>query len=115
MAIGIEPLVASSPLMSWMYLLMDVQSTSNVIGIYDLLALVVLGTGLFFRTLLIPGLLMCAVVFVTTQTFLVSYPGALEQSVLSGTGMFIIKDIWFVANLVVLYYLNTPGLIKQEN
>lgn len=112
---GIEPLVASSPLMSWMYLLMDVQTTSNVIGIYDLLALVVLGAGLFFRALLIPGLLMCAAVFVTTQTFIMSYSGALDQNVLSGTGMFIIKDIWFVANLLVLYYLNTPGLIKQEN
>lgn len=112
---GIEPLVASSPLMSWMYLFMDVQTTSNIIGLYDLVALVILGAGLICRPLLIPGIIMCGAVFVTTQTFLVSFPGALNSGVLSGTGMFIIKDIWFIANLALLYFINTTSLYQQEN
>ena len=37
-AAGIQGLVASSPLMSWMYKLFSVQATSNIIGVAEITA-----------------------------------------------------------------------------
>lgn len=100
---GIEGLVSSSPLMSWLYSFSSVQQASNIIGIYDLLALVVLAVGIHIRVLFWPGVLLCGAVFVTTQTFLFSYPGSWDTpGILSSSGIFIIKDLWFVANLIMM-------------
>ena len=89
---GIADLVQSSPLMSWLYLLFDLQTTSNLIGIYDLLALLLLGAGLQYRWLFLPGWLMCLAVFLTTQSFLLSFPGAFSANgLLTTSGQFLIK------------------------
>lgn len=101
---GIEDLVAQSPLMFWLYDLFDVQMTSNLIGIFDIIALVLLGLGLKYNRLLMPGILMSGSVFVVTQTFLFSTPGVFSaDTVITGTGQFLIKDLWFIANLAVIY------------
>ena len=107
---GVEDLVATSPFMSWMYTVMDVQQASNLIGVYDLIALVILGVGLVYRPLLLPGVLMSGAVFVMTQTFLVSFPGSIDGSSLTNTGIFIIKDLWFIANLWVIYTLEDDDI-----
>ncbi|WP_337878611.1 DUF417 family protein [Rheinheimera sp.] len=100
---GIEDLVQSSPLLNWLYLLFDVQTTSNLIGVYDLVALSLLGIGLKYKPLFWPGWLMCLAVFLTTQSFLVTFAGAFSgPAVLTGSGQFLIKDLWFMANLLVL-------------
>ncbi|WP_444902607.1 DUF417 family protein [Microbulbifer sp. SSSA007] len=100
---GIEGLVNSSPLMSWLYNFFSVQQASNIIGVYDLLALVILAIGIHVRALFWPGVLLCGAVFVTTQTFLLSYPGSWEKPwVLASSGIFIIKDLWFIANLIIM-------------
>ncbi|WP_372765931.1 DUF417 family protein [Pseudoalteromonas sp.] len=106
---GIEDIVVSSPLMGWMYQLWSLQMTSNIIGVYDLVALTLLILSLRYRVLLLPGLLMAGAVMITTQTFLFTWQGALSsESVLTSGGQFLIKDVWFIANLT-LYY----GLSKQ--
>ncbi|MCO1334739.1 YkgB family protein [Microbulbifer sp. OS29] len=98
---GIEGLVRSSPLMSWLYSFFSVQMASNLIGIYDLIALVIFALGLYIRQLLWVGLLLCAAVFLTTQTFLLSYPQSWAAPwQLSSSGIFIIKDLWFIVNLI---------------
>jgi uncharacterized membrane protein YkgB len=100
---GIADLVQSSPLMSWLYLLFDLQTTSNLIGIYDLLALLLLGLGLHYRPLFLPGWLMCLAVFLTTQSFLLSFPGAFSANgLLTSSGQFLIKDLWFIASMLLL-------------
>ena len=99
---GIEDLVATSPLMSWMYNIWDVQMTSNIIGVYDLLALALLALGIRFPILFWPGVAMCGAVFVTTQTFLFTFTGSLDGAILTSTGLFIIKDLWFIANLILM-------------
>ncbi|WP_233010517.1 DUF417 family protein [Rheinheimera faecalis] len=116
---GIADLVQSSPLMSWLYLWFDQQTTSNLIGIYDLLALLLLGAGLYYRWLFLPGWLMCLAVFLTTQTFLFSFPGAFSaHGLLTASGQFLIKDLWFIASMLLLlqWYLTTkqPQQIKQS-
>jgi uncharacterized membrane protein YkgB len=99
---GIEALVASSPLMSWMYQVWDLQTTSNLIGIYDLIALSLLVLAIFWQRLLIPAVLMSGAVFVVTQTFFLSWPSALSaETLLSTGGHFLIKDLWFIINLLI--------------
>jgi uncharacterized membrane protein YkgB len=100
---GIEGLVNSSPLMSWMYNFWDIQTTSNLIGIYDIIALTVVILAMFKHQLLIPAVLMSGAVFVVTQTFFLSWPAALSsETLLSTGGHFLIKDLWFIANLLIL-------------
>lgn len=101
---GIKALVETSPFMFWLYDLFDLQTTSNLIGIYDLIALSLLGLGIKFKQLFWPGFMMCLSVFITTQTFLFSWPGALSSdSILSYGGQFLVKDMWYIANMLVIY------------
>jgi uncharacterized membrane protein YkgB len=99
---GIEALVSSSPLMSWMYNVWDLQTTSNLIGVYDIIALTLVILAIFKQKLLIPAVLMSGAVFAVTQTFFLSWPAALSSETLLTTGgHFLIKDLWFVANLLI--------------
>ncbi|WP_448552440.1 DUF417 family protein [Thalassotalea montiporae] len=111
---GIEPLVASSPLMSWMYQVWSVQTTSNIIGVYDLIALAALLLSLRIHALFIPAVLMSGAVMLTTQSFLFTWPDALSaESLLSSGGQFLIKDLWYLANLVFYYQLTKLARIIE--
>jgi len=110
---GIEDLVLSSPFMSWMYSVWDLQTTSNIIGIYDLIAVVLLIAAMFNSRLIVPAILMTGAVFVVTQTFLITWDSALSsETLLSTGGHFLIKDLWFIVNLLLFWQLRKP--VKQE-
>lgn len=115
---GIVDLVASSPLLSWLYWVADEQQASNLIGLYDWLAFVLLGLGFRWRQLFWPGFLLSLAVFVTTQSFLLSFAGAWSApGVLSSSGVFIIKDLWFIANLLLLQHAwrqLAPGVFNAD-
>jgi len=99
---GIEGLVSSSPLMAWMYGFWDIQTTSNLIGVYDILALSLVILAIFQQKLLIPAVLMSGAVFAVTQSFFLSFSGALSsETLLTTTGHFLIKDLWFIGNLLI--------------
>jgi uncharacterized membrane protein YkgB len=101
---GIEPLIRHSFLMAWLYNMFDVQMTSNLIGVYDLLAASLLMLGVLYKPLRIPSLLMAAAVFIVTQTFLLTTPDVFsKETILTGTGQFLIKDLWFIANLLIVW------------
>lgn len=113
---GIEALVSSSPLMSWMYSVWDLQTTSNLIGVYDLIALTLVILAIFNQKLLIPAVLMSGAVFAVTQTFFLSWPAALSsETLLSTGGHFLIKDLWFVANLLIFTTLLRSNKQPQAN
>ena len=113
---GIEPLVASSPLMAWMYQVWDLQTTSNLIGVYDLIAVVILIASLKFKQLLLPALLMTGAVFIVTQTFLFTWTAAISsETLLTSGGHFLIKDIWFIINLIVFYQLTNETSFQSES
>ncbi len=106
---GIEDLVASSPLMGWLYNYFDLQMTSNLIGMYDLMITLLLALSLATKRYINQALLLASSVFIVTQTFLFSWPDALStDTLLSGGGQFIIKDIWFIANLLIIHQLTNP-------
>ena len=102
---AIVGLVETSPFMSWLYSLFSVQGASNVIGGFDVLFALLLGAGILLKNkkLIIVSGLACLSVFLMTQTFLLSAPNAFSSStLLARLGQFVIKDLWYVGNLIVI-------------
>ena len=96
-AAGIKTLVETSPLMSWMYKLLSLQATSNVIGVAELSAALLIAVRPFSARLSAIGSVLAVFTFLTTLTFLFSLPGW-EKSLggfpaLSGSGGFLLKDV----------------------
>lgn len=94
---GIKGLVETSPLMSWMYRVLSVQATSNVIGVTELVAAVLIAIRPVSARLSAIGSVLAIFTFLTTLTFLFSLPGW-EKSLggfpaLSGSGGFLLKDV----------------------
>jgi reactive chlorine resistance protein C len=96
-AAGIQPLVAHSPLLSWMYGILSVQAVSNVIGVIEIAIAVLLVLRPVSAKASFIGSLGCIVTFLLTISFLFSTPGAIQWShglpVLGDAGQFLIKDI----------------------
>ena len=58
------------------------------------------------KKLIIVSGLACLSVFMMTQTFLITATGAFSSStLLDRLGQFVIKDLWYIANLVVIAFL----------
>lgn len=113
---GIEPLVKSSPFMSWMYHVWDLQTTSNIIGVYDLIAVVLLVSAIYVKRLVIPAILMSGAVFAMTQTFFFTWESALSSEFLLTTGgHFLIKDLWFIVNLMLFWVLSQQPIQQQQS
>ena len=94
---GIKGLVETSPLMSWMYKVFSLQATSNVIGVAELTAAVLIAIRPLSAKLSAIGSVLAVFTFLTTLTFIFSLPGW-EKSLggfpaLSGSGGFLLKDI----------------------
>jgi reactive chlorine resistance protein C len=94
---AIQPLVANSPLMSWLYAIFSVQATSNLIGVAEIAAGVLIALRSWSAIACVVGSLMAIATFVTTLTFLFSTPG--WEPSLGGfpalsvaPGQFILKD-----------------------
>ena len=95
---GIQPLVAHSPLMSWMYQLLSVTAFSKLLGLVELaIAALIASRPLSVRACEV-GSGMAVVMFFVTLTFLFSTPGwepslggfpALSAAV----GQFLLKDV----------------------
>ena len=95
-AAGIQPLVAHSPLMSWMYAVLSVRGVSILIGCVELVIAVLLALRLVSARLSFAGSVGAIITFVLTLSFLVSTPAAVQLdgiSILGATGQFLIKDL----------------------
>ena len=93
---GIKALVETSPFMSWMYKVFSLQSTSNIIGVAEITAAVLIAVRPLSAKLSAVGSVLAACTFLATLTFLFSLPGW-EKSLggfpaLSGSGGFLLKD-----------------------
>lgn len=110
---GIESLVTSSPLMSWMYGFWDLQTTSNIIGVYDVIAVILLLLSVFVHQVKPVAVMMAAAVFLVTQTFLITWSSALSMdTMLTSGGHFLIKDLWFLINLIFFWYFSSANKEK---
>lgn len=94
---GIQALVATSPLMSWMYKVFSLQATSNIIGVAEIITAVLIAIRPLSAKLSAIGSVLAVFTFLSTLTFLFSLPGW-EKSLggfpaLSGSGGFLLKDV----------------------
>ncbi len=96
-AAGIKSLVETSPLMSWMYKALSLQATSNVIGVAELTAALLIAIRPLSPRLSAIGSVLAVFTFLATLSFLFSLPGW-EKTLggfpaLSGSGGFLLKDV----------------------
>ena len=94
---AIQPLVANSPLLSWLYALTDVRGASRLIGIAEIaIALLIAARPISARASAL-GSLGATVMFLTTLSFLATTPGSWGRVdgflVPTGAGGFLIKDL----------------------
>lgn len=104
---GIEPLVANSPLMSWMYSVLSVQAVSNVIGSAEIAFAVLIALRFFSARLSSVGSIGAIVMTLTTLTFLFTTPGAWSSvpgfplPLATSTGAFLLKDVFLLGAAIV--------------
>lgn len=104
---AIEGLVASSPLVSWLYSVFSQQGVSNLIGTIEIATAAALALGVKFKPAAVAGALGAIATFSITLTFLFSAPG--WEASLGGfpalsvvPGQFLLKDIVLLAVSVSL-------------
>lgn len=96
-AAAIEGLVASSPLMSWLYVILDQRGAANLIGGVEIAAAVLLAVRPWSAIAGAAGALIVAATTAVTLTFLITAPG--WEATLGGfpalsvvPGQFLLKD-----------------------
>ncbi|MBB6501425.1 DUF417 family protein [Pedobacter cryoconitis] len=108
---AIQPLVANSWLMSWLYQIFSVQMTSVLIGIFEIVtALLLIASFWNAKAGRIAGILTI-IIFASTLSFLISTPGTWKM--LDGvpvTDFFLVKDLAFLA--IGIQVLNQSGAEK---
>jgi uncharacterized membrane protein YkgB len=97
-AAGIQPLVANSPLMGWVYSILSVRAFSAVLGVIEIAIAVTIALRAVSPTVCAIGSALAIGMFFTTLTFILSTPG--WEASLGGfpalsvvPGQFILKDI----------------------
>lgn len=96
-AVGIQPLVAHSPFISWMYSILSVQGVSNLIGTTEIVIAMMMAVRPLSPMTSSLGSLGAIVTFLLTTSFLFSTPGAVRWThgfpILGDAGQFLIKDL----------------------
>jgi reactive chlorine resistance protein C len=94
---GIQPLVANSPLMSWLHRIFNLQTVSNLIGAIEIAVAALIALRPFSAKLSFIGSIGAVITFLLTVSFLFSTPGAFQFShgfpLLGDAGQFLIKDL----------------------
>jgi uncharacterized membrane protein YkgB len=95
---SIQPLVANSPLMSWMYTIFSVRAFSALLGMVEIATAVMIAARPFSANIAAIGSAVAVLMFLTTLSFLFSTPG--WEASLGGfpalsvvPGQFLIKDL----------------------
>jgi reactive chlorine resistance protein C len=101
-AAGIQPLVAHSPLMSWVYAIFSERAFSALLGVVEVAVAAMIALRSVSAKVSAIGSGLAAVMFLTTLTFILSTPG--WEPSLGGfpalsvvPGQFLIKDIVLLA------------------
>ena len=96
---AIQPLVANSPLMSWLYQIFSVQAFSNWLGVLEVTIGVMIAARGISAAVSAAGSALAAVLFLGTLSFMLSTPPVWEAS-LGGfpalsvaPGQFLLKDL----------------------
>ena len=100
-ATAIQPLIAHSPIFSWLYSTFSVRTFAAVLGSLEIVAALLIAARPLFPRLSVIGSAMGILLFLSTLSFLFTTPGVTAASgfpVLSGLpGQFLLKDLVLVS------------------
>ena len=99
---AIQPLVANSPLMSWVYDVFSVTAFSALLGVVELTVAALIAVKHWAPAVSIVGSVMAIGMFITTLSFMFTTPGVMAPEagcfpVLSLVGSFLVKDAVLLA------------------
>jgi len=102
---GIKPLVENSPILSWVYGVMSVQTFSMVLGVTEILLGILIAARPFSPKASALGSFGAIIMFLITLSFLLSTPGAWQPEygfpcLSPMPGQFIAKDVLFLSAAV---------------
>jgi uncharacterized membrane protein YkgB len=97
---AIQPLLANSPLLSWLYAVLDVEGASRLIGTMELAIALLIALRPVAPRLSAAGSLAAVGMFATTLSFLATTPGVWVQVdgfvVPNEIGGFLVKDLFLL-------------------
>ena len=101
---GIEALMRHSPLLSWVYAVLDVQAASNAIGVVELVAAALLAARRWAPRAAVVGAAIAVGTFLVTLSFILTTPGAIDLShgvpLPGGPAQFLVKDVALLGGAV---------------
>src|SRR6202000_1688579 len=116
---GIVPLVSNSPLISWHFKLFGPYIGSDIIGITEIVAALLIVAGYFRPKAGIIGGLITTVMFFTTSTMLITTPGATisvhGMRYMSFLGLFLYKDVISLGvSLYLISYFGRKAILLEN-
>lgn len=95
---GIQPLVANSPFMGWLYEIFPVTTFSAMLGVVEVATALLIAVKPWWPKVSAAGSAVAVGLFAATISFLFTTPGVGEEAaggfpLLSVTGQFLIKDV----------------------
>ncbi|UTW53882.1 DUF417 family protein [Kordiimonas sp. SCSIO 12610] len=101
---GIEPLITSSFLFSWMANFLSIQHVSYGIGLIELMTVVALFGWFYSKRIFHIGIMLCLITFISTLSFMISFAGTWLNGFpyLSSSGHFLLKDMVLLAGTIIL-------------
>jgi uncharacterized membrane protein YkgB len=98
-AMAVQPLVEHSPFLGWLLPVFGLRGASDIIGVFEVGAGLLIATRPWFPRLSGYGSLAASGIFAITLSFLVTTPGAL--GIASPLNGFLLKDIMFLGGALV--------------
>jgi reactive chlorine resistance protein C len=116
---GIIPLVSNSPLISWHFKLFGPYIGSDLIGLTEIMAALLMIVGYLSPKAGIIGGLIASLMFFTTSTMIITTPGAIISvhglRFMSFLGLFLFKDvIAFGASLYLVGYFGQKAILSEN-
>ena len=107
-AVGIQPLVASSPLLAWMYNIFSVREFSTGLGMVEVGIAALIALRLWFPRASAAGSAAAVLMFLTTLSFLFSAPGWEPSlggfpAVSASVGQFLLKDVVLLGAAILTF------------
>jgi uncharacterized membrane protein YkgB len=117
---GIIPLVSNSPLVSWQFKLFGPYIGSDLIGLTEVVAALLIVAGYFRPKAGILGGLIACVMFFTTSTMVLTTPGAITMvhgmGYMSFTGLFLFKDVISLGvSFYLVSYFGEKAILSENN
>jgi len=117
---GIVPLVSNNPLISWHFKLFGVYHGSDLIGLTEVIAAILIIIGMFKPQAGIIGAIIAVSMFFITSTMVITTPGALINvngiNYMSFLGLFLFKDVINLgASLYLISKFGHKAILAQHN